>query len=236
MKRNLLIIILSIIGLSINTDYDLVSGVSKSFTSLSSSNIYTFFIKAEIGQTVVFTISKSDDYLPSSQKIYFYEYSSRNPKSYEYHSSGYPSYHYYSFSKTIYPSYSTTYVAMEITPDSTISNIEIKATVSGTSSKQDIDNAVGLVGLSLLAVILIPILVFICIIVAIICVCCRKRDNVVYINNPAINPNPPVQPLYPTNPPPQYIQTNPPPQYIQNNPPPQYMINNPPPQYIPPPQ
>ena len=51
--------------------------------------------------------------------------------------------------------------------------------------KLDIDNAVGLVGLSLLAVILIPILVCICITVALICVCCRKRDNVVYINNPA---------------------------------------------------
>ena len=228
MKKNFLIIILSIIGLSINYEYDLSSGVSRSF-NLSSSYTYKFYIKAEIGQTVVFTISKSDDYLPSSQKIYFYEYSSRNPKSYDYHSYSYPSYHSNSFSKTIYPlSYSTTYIAMEITPDSTISNVEIKATVSGTSSKQDIDKAVGLVGLSLLAVILIPILVCICITVAIICVCCRKRDNnVVYINNPATNPNPPVQPLYPTNPPPQYIQ---------NNPPPQYMANNPPPQYIPPPQ
>ena len=233
MKKNFLIIILSIIGLSINYEYDLSSGVSRSF-NLSSSYTYKFYIKAEIGQTVVFTISKSDEYLPSSQKIDFYEYSTRNSYSYEYHTSGYTSYHSYSFSKTIYPSYSTTYVAMEIDPDSTISNVVIKATVSGTSSKQDIDNAVGLAGLSLLAVILIPILVCICITVAIICVCCRKRDNVVYINNPATNP--PVQPLYPTNPPPQYIQNNPPPQYIQNNPPPQYMTNNPPPQYIPPPQ
>ena len=218
MKRNLLIIIFSIIGLSINTDYDLTSGVSKSFTSLYSGSTYKFYIKAEVGQSVYFTISSSDQYLPSSQKIYFYEYSTRYSYSYEYYTSSYTSSYSYSFSKTIYPSYSTTYVAMEITPESTISNVVIKATVSGTSSKSDIDTAVGLVGLSLLAVILVPILVCICIIVIIVCVCCRKRDNVVYINNPATNPNPPVQPLYPTNPPPQYIQNNPPPQY---RPPPQ---------------
>ena len=229
MKKNFLIIILSIIGLSINYEYDLSSGVSRSFTSLSSSYTYKFYIKAEIGQTVVFTISTSDQYLPSSQKIDFYEYSTRNSYSYEYHTFDYTSSYSYSFSKTILPSYSTTYVAMEIKPDSTISNVVIKATVSGTSSKSELDTAAGLVGLSLLAVILVPIIVCICIVVIIVCVCCRKRDNVVYINNPATNPNPnpPVQPLYPTNPPPQYIQ---------NNPPPQYMPNNPPPQYIPPPQ
>ena len=231
MKRNFLIIILSIIGLSINTEevYDLKSGVSKNFTSLYSTSTYKFYINAEVGQNVKFTISTSGSYLPSYQYIYFYEYSSRYSSSYVDFTTDHTSSSSYSstYSKTIYPSYSTTYVAMKIDPDSTISNVVIKATVSGTSSKQDIDNAVGLVGLSLLAVILIPILVCICITVAIICVCCRKRDNVVYINNPATNPNPPVQPLYPTNPPPQYIQ---------NIPPPQYMTNNPPPQYIPPPQ
>ena len=83
MKLCFLIIILSFIGLILNSDfeYDLKSGSSKFLGTLEKSKTYKFYISSLYRQNVYIVFRKSDSSSTSGQTINIYEYPDRNSTS-----------------------------------------------------------------------------------------------------------------------------------------------------------
>ena len=93
-----LIIILSLIGLIINSDYEynLTSGSSQYLGILEKSKSYKFYIPALYNHNLYIEFRKSDSTSTSSQSINIYEYSSRNSTL----PIGWTSYNYLSYSSS----------------------------------------------------------------------------------------------------------------------------------------
>ena len=213
MKINFLfIILLSLFYFILNIDFDLPTQYTKNFTFTAGTS-YKFYIKVEDLQKVYFSL-KSDSKFGPNQKLIKYHYSDRYSKKYDWNTTfdiGNSS----SFERedTSY-SKTTLYVAFEIIPEISMSQVKVSASVRDSDGKKIAEG----ISLLLLMAILIPV-IFCCIIgiiiaILVISLCGKKGTNNTYNNN---YPNPGyIQPIDQNNQYPQYNpNNNPNPDYIQ---------------------
>ena len=112
--------------------YDLYSGSTKSFPTMSTSYIYKFYLEVNYGETADFEFTKSDSTYTSKEYVTLYRYTTRYATTELY--KGNLTLSYDSTKKTFSQSYENediycSYLAFEITPDYQMTSVNVKAII-----------------------------------------------------------------------------------------------------------
>ena len=148
MKIGFVIIIISFIDSILNNpdyEYELTSGSSLFFPTLSKPYIYKFYIPSKFCQRVDIEFTKNDDLSTNYQSIIIYEYSNRASETELKKTNTYLSYKssYNSYSKSYTINYTdTNYLAFEISPYYEMVFVYVKATVISPVYEYELSDSV----------------------------------------------------------------------------------------------